>query len=428
MLVRVLSVIFLDCCSSSHMIVFFTVWCIDRYVVVAVRLLFNSNCLIQSMPSWRRKNHQNRRPTTHTTPHKTHKTTSKPWTFRLLTLPRSFPHPAQLNKILNQSCQKEKNFLTSLIGSTLIVPPHHEELRTKKGMIDVAIWAMRQVKCHFVNDKVTANMKSNFERMLCETQKCTGTMPIFHCYKYTSAISNKLIKLQDDPGFTEKELYSRHAFAERTLHGGGNRNRSKKKMVVPNATTVPTSVYPPTASANNVDTVSTYAPSPTNKSSSTFNVLEFTMAASPSNQTVSTQVTTPPVRNITKHVDNQAPPVYMGDKLTKNYETPNRQPSSSASSSIASTSTEHDSLESKNQNGLFFRPDCHQNQSYAPYQLKKFWDGAFLVINGTSNSRRAFNFVLSPAYVCETRKTVPAFLFRIIFLCPEGRIPYGTSY
>ena len=70
----------------------------------------------------------------------------------------------------------------------------------------------------------------------------------------------------------------------------------------------------------------------------------------------------------------------------------------------------------------------HQNHSYAPYQLKKFWDGAFLMINGTSNSRRAFNFVLSPAYVCETRKTVPAFLFRIIFLCPEGRIPYGTSY
>ncbi len=83
-------------------------------------------------------------------------------------------------------------------------------------------------------------------------------------------------------GFTEKELYSHHAFAERTLHGGGNRNRSKKKMVVPNATTVPTSIsYPPTASANNVDTVSAYAPSPTKKSSSA-------TAASPSNQTVST--------------------------------------------------------------------------------------------------------------------------------------------
>ena len=263
---------------------------------------------------------------------------------------------------------KIKNFLTSLIGYTHC-STHHEELRTKKGMIDVAIWAMRQVKCHFVNDKVTANMKSNFARMLCETQKCTVTMPIFHCYKYTSAISNKLVKLQDDPGFTEKELYSRHAFAERTLHGGGNRNRSKKKMVIPNATTVQTSVsYPPTASANNVDTVSTYAPSPTNKSSSTFNVLEFTTAASPSNQTVSTQVTTPPVRNITKHVDNQAPSVYMGDKLTKNYETPNRQPSSSASSSISSTSTEHDSLKSKNQNGLFFRPDC---SSYCMTQIQK---------------------------------------------------------
>jgi hypothetical protein len=237
---------------------------------------------------------------------------------------------------------------------------HHEELRTKKGMIDVAIWAMRQVKRHFVNVKATDEMKSNFARMLCETQKCTGDNAIYYTYKYTSAISKKLIKLQDDPGFTEKELYSRHAFAERTLHGGGNRNRSKKKMVVPNATTVPTSVsYPPTASANNVDTVSTYAPSPTKKSSST-------TAASPSNQTVSTQVTTPPVRNVTKHIDNQAPSVYMGDKHTKNYETPSRQRSSSASSSIASTSTEHDSLASKKLNGLFFRPDC---SSYCMTQI-----------------------------------------------------------
>jgi len=116
---------------------------------------------------------------------------------------------------------KRKEFSDQLDWFYTHCSTHHEELRTKKGMIDVAIWAMRQVKCHFVNDKVTANMKSNFARMLCETQKCTGTMPIFHCYKYTSAISNKLIELQDDPGFTEKELYSRHAFAERTLHGGG---------------------------------------------------------------------------------------------------------------------------------------------------------------------------------------------------------------
>ena len=66
---------------------------------------------------------------------------------------------------------------------------HHEALRTKKGMIDVAIWAMRQVKLEFVNVEATDEMKSNFARMLCETQKCTGDNVVYWTYKYTSSIS-----------------------------------------------------------------------------------------------------------------------------------------------------------------------------------------------------------------------------------------------
>ena len=99
---------------------------------------------------------------------------------------------------------KRKEFSDQLDWFYTHCSTHHEELRTKKGMIDIAKWAMRQVKCHFVNVKPTDGMKSVFARMLCETQKCTGTMPIFHCYKYTSPISNKLVELQDDPGFTER--------------------------------------------------------------------------------------------------------------------------------------------------------------------------------------------------------------------------------
>ena len=164
---------------------------------------------------------------------------------------------------------------------------HHEAIHTQKGMIDVVIWAMRLVKNHFLIREVTFNVKAEFANMLCTTHKCMGTMPLFHCHKYTTPILKKLFELQADPGFTEKELYSRHAFAKRTLHRGENRNRSNNKKVVPAQS----------ASSKNVGTVPTAAPYPTKQSAPTKNVLDATTAASPSNQTVSTQVTTPLVRN-----------------------------------------------------------------------------------------------------------------------------------
>jgi hypothetical protein len=63
---------------------------------------------------------------------------------------------------------------------------HHEAIHTQKGMIDVAIWATRQVKNHFLIREVTFNVKQDFANMLCTTQKCIGTMPLFHCHKYTT--------------------------------------------------------------------------------------------------------------------------------------------------------------------------------------------------------------------------------------------------
>ena len=93
---------------------------------------------------------------------------------------------------------------------------HHEAIHTQKGMIDVTIWAMRHVKNHFLIKAVTPAVKSEFAKMQCTTHKCMGTMPNYHCHKCTTPI----LTIQDHPGFTKKELYSRHAFAKRTLHGG----------------------------------------------------------------------------------------------------------------------------------------------------------------------------------------------------------------
>jgi hypothetical protein len=189
---------------------------------------------------------------------------------------------------------------------------------------------MWQVKCHFLIDNFTPSMKATFARMLYDAQKCISTV-----------IRTRL-------------LCSTCSSNSRTMRGSLRRNCTVVMLLL----SVPCMGGDRTTSANNVYTVSTSAPFPANQSASIFNVLEPSRHPSPSNQTVSTQVTIPPVRNTTKHVDNQAPSVYMGAKLTKNYEPIHSQPSSSASSSIASTITEHDSLESKNHNGSFFRPDC----------------------------------------------------------------------
>jgi hypothetical protein len=69
-------------------------------------------------------------------------------------------------------------------------------------MIDVAIWAMWQVKNHFLIREVTIKVKDEFANMLCTTHKCMGTVLVFHCHKYTTPIMKKLFELQADPGFT----------------------------------------------------------------------------------------------------------------------------------------------------------------------------------------------------------------------------------
>jgi hypothetical protein len=70
-------------------------------------------------------------------------------------------------------------------------------------------------------------------------------------------------------------------------------------------------------------------------------------------------ITTPPVRNSSKHVKNPLPPVNFCDNFTED-DLLQSQQTSSASSSIASSLTE-------SENGLFFHPDC---TSYCMTQIQ----------------------------------------------------------
>jgi hypothetical protein len=112
---------------------------------------------------------------------------------------------------------------------------HHEAIHTQKGMIDVTIWAMRHVKNHFLIREVTFNVKQDFANMLCTTQKCMGTMSLFHCHKYTTPIMKKLFELQADPGFAEKELYSRQLLRNvRCMGGGTGIDLTRRRLFLPN--------------------------------------------------------------------------------------------------------------------------------------------------------------------------------------------------
>jgi hypothetical protein len=97
---------------------------------------------------------------------------------------------------------------------------HHDNLKTKKRMIDMALWAMCQVKSHFLVTEVTRAVKEDFAKMLSNQNKCVGR--IFFCHAFTDPICNCLFDLKDDHGFTKKELYRQHNHAERALLGGGN--------------------------------------------------------------------------------------------------------------------------------------------------------------------------------------------------------------
>jgi hypothetical protein len=132
------------------------------------------------------------------------------------------------------------------------------------------------------------NTKEDFAKMLSAQFKCMEC--INFCHKYMDPIYNRVLKLQNDQfRFTKKELHHQHEFAELTLHGG-NRNRSKKKVVA--STTAP--------SLGITQTEPGTAPLSSARNKSTNNMPASTSAASPSTQSVLMELTTPPTRNIMK--------------------------------------------------------------------------------------------------------------------------------
>ena len=62
---------------------------------------------------------------------------------------------------------KEKAFSDPLNWFYTHCASYHEEICTQMGMIDVAMWAMWQVKHHFIIDEVTPKAKSKFAETLC---------------------------------------------------------------------------------------------------------------------------------------------------------------------------------------------------------------------------------------------------------------------
>jgi hypothetical protein len=196
---------------------------------------------------------------------------------------------------------------------------NHAVLQTKKGMIDVAVWLM----CYALGDSLASTestdaMRKQFFENLITVHKCTGANAVFYSAKYIGPILRQRLNLNDDPDFTEKEVYRRHNFDKSNIHRGGKRKVVKvKDGPLPassandtNASTPP--IYGvqspnPTVSKSNVsDTpqhqAATTRSAPTNRLATTNSRLPnpSSAVASPSTQTVSTTVTTPPIWNSSK--------------------------------------------------------------------------------------------------------------------------------
>ena len=106
---------------------------------------------------------------------------------------------------------------------------NHEALRTKKGMIDVAVWTMTYVLLDNLDESDSMdNMWKQFGTDFLSQHKCDGAHAIFHSWKYIGPILKQRIELKSDPGFTKKELYRRHNYAESNIHRGAGKRKVGK--------------------------------------------------------------------------------------------------------------------------------------------------------------------------------------------------------
>jgi hypothetical protein len=74
--------------------------------------------------------------------------------------PPSLDHYLIPHSSINRSINHEKIYiLTNSIGYNTHCAAHHEDIHTQKGMIDMTIWAMWQVKCHFLIREVIGDVQ-----------------------------------------------------------------------------------------------------------------------------------------------------------------------------------------------------------------------------------------------------------------------------
>ena len=204
-------------------------------------------------------------------------------------------------------------------------------------MLQIASWAMHEVKTLYIQDNAKKTCAMSFPRMLYHRHKCKADYQFM--LNFTRPICTRMLELQDNVGFTQEELSRRHEFAQRSI-------------------------------AAMTHSSSTSQFSPTNRSGRP-NISS--AVASPSTQTVNTTATTPPIRNSSKqdnpqsssltkvittlHAPDQSAESSIGtnedvDSSNADGESNLVELSSRADASVMSVDVE------SNHNGLMFRPSC----------------------------------------------------------------------
>ena len=238
-----------------------------------------------------------------------------------------------------------KPFLKLLDWFYLHCADNHAALQTKKGMIDVAVWSMMYILDDSLSstESMDDDLWKQFYQDLITVHKCTGAHAVFHSAKYIGPILRERRTLRDNRDFTVKELYRRHNFAERNIW-------KRKAVKIKNGPPIPL------ASSANDTRESTHS-----SSSNTVNVPDrahvdegigsnsglpniSSAVASPSTQTVNMTVTTPPIRNLSKH------DIAQSKSMTKSI-TELQAPDQSTESSIA-TNNDRDSSNSDGESNL----------------------------------------------------------------------------
>lgn len=133
---------------------------------------------------------------------------------------------------------------------------HHAVLGTKKGMIDVAVWTMAYVLLDNIDDSASnEDIWKQFAADLVAQHKCDGAHAIYHSMKYVCPIVKQRFELRSDPGFTKKELYRCHNYAENNIHRCAAKRKGGKVIPQSDPSKKITTPQHPSSSSNDTDSV-----------------------------------------------------------------------------------------------------------------------------------------------------------------------------